>query len=87
MDAGNIWALSSADTRIGAAFDLKRFYKEIAVGTGLGLRFNFGFFIFRIDSGLKVYDPAKDIANRVVLGSHPLVFDDFAFHFGINYPF
>ncbi len=87
VDAGNIWALSSADTRIGAAFDLKRFYKEIAVGTGLGLRFNFGFFIFRIDSGLKVYDPAKDIANRVVLGSHPLVFDDFAFHFGINYPF
>jgi len=87
VDAGNIWALSSADTRIGAAFDPKRFYKEIAVGTGLGFRFNFGFFIFRIDSGLKVYDPAEDIANRVVLGSHPLVFDDFAFHFGINYPF
>lgn len=86
-DAGNIWALSKSDTRPGASFDPNRFYKEIAVGTGLGIRFNFGFFIFRIDSGVKVYDPAEDIANRLVLGSKPLVFNDLTFHFGINYPF
>ncbi len=87
VDAGNIWALSSTDTRAGASFDPKRFYKEIAVGTGLGIRFNFGFFIFRIDSGIKVYDPAQDVADRLVLGSRPLLFNDLAFHFGINYPF
>lgn len=87
VDAGNIWALSTTDTRVGAAFDLNRFYKEIAVGTGFGVRFNFGFFIFRIDAGLKVYDPAERIDSRVVIGSHPIHFKDFAFHFGINYPF
>jgi len=87
IDAGNIWALSSEDTRLGAAFDPKRFYKEIAVGTGLGIRVNFGFFIFRIDSGIKVYDPAEAISNRLVLGTRPLKFSDMTFHFGINYPF
>lgn len=87
VDAGNIWAIDAEDTRPGAQFDVKRFYKEIAIGTGLGIRFNFGFFIFRIDAGIKAYDPSLPLANRWVLGTQPLTFNDVVFHFGINYPF
>lgn len=87
VDAGNIWAIDSEDTRPGAQFDVRRFYKEIAIGTGIGIRFNFGFFIFRIDSGIKAYDPSLPLADRWVLGTKPLTFNDFVFHFGINYPF
>ncbi|HUX52950.1 MAG TPA: BamA/TamA family outer membrane protein [Williamwhitmania sp.] len=87
IDAGNIWAIDAEDTRPGAQFDIKRFYKEIAIGTGLGIRFNFGFFIFRIDAGIKAYDPSLPLANRWVLGTQPLTFNDVVFHFGINYPF
>jgi len=86
-DAGNIWAIDAEDTRAGAQFDVRRFYKEIAIGTGLGMRFNFGFFIFRIDAGIKAYDPSLSLANRWVLGTKPITFNDMTFHFGINYPF
>ena len=66
IDAGNIWRLE--DTQLnnlatavtlspGADFELSRFYKEIAVGVGLGLRLDFSFLVFRFDIGHKVRDP------------------------------
>lgn len=59
VDAGNVWSISADDNREGADFKIDRFYKEIAVGTGVGLRFDFSFLIFRFDVGVKVYDPAR----------------------------
>jgi len=44
LDAGNIWALKEEESRPGAEFKWNRFYREIAVGTGLGVRFDFSFF-------------------------------------------
>lgn len=90
VDAGNIWSINADDRRTGGDFDFKRFYKEIAVGTGLGLRLDFDFFIFRTDFGLKLHDPS------VAEGSRWLVKDDskfmfrksnWAFCLGIGYPF
>jgi outer membrane protein assembly factor BamA len=57
-DAGNIWAISEEDDRQGAVFKWNSFYKQIAVGTGFGLRMNFSFFIFRFDLGIKARDPS-----------------------------
>jgi hypothetical protein len=64
MDAGNIWAIDYNDKREGAQFRFDSFYKDIAIGTGLGFRFDFSFFIFRLDMGLKLRDPAEPENKR-----------------------
>ncbi|MBK9390888.1 MAG: BamA/TamA family outer membrane protein [Bacteroidetes bacterium] len=57
LDAGNIWNYREDPDRPGSQFQLKNFYKDIAVGTGAGLRFDFSFFLGRIDFGMKLRDP------------------------------
>ncbi len=57
IDAGNIWIREKDPQRPLAEFDINRFYKEIAIGSGLGARYNFGFFIIRFDVGVKIHDP------------------------------
>jgi len=87
MDAGNIWAIRKDDTRPGALFQWNRFYKEIALDSGLGFRFDFSFFLVRLDFGLKMRDPSQAAGNRWILGTRKLTSDDYAFNIGIGYPF
>jgi outer membrane protein assembly factor BamA len=90
FDAGNIWSINKDDKRDGGDFSFKRFYKEIAFGTGLGLRLDFDFFIFRTDFGLKLYDPALPEDKRwVVQNDKKFIFNssNWAFNIGIGYPF
>ncbi|UCH15395.1 MAG: BamA/TamA family outer membrane protein, partial [Bacteroidales bacterium] len=58
LDMGNIWAINPKDERPGSLFDFKDFYEDIAIGTGFGARFDFSFFIIRLDFGFKLRDPA-----------------------------
>ncbi len=67
VDAGNIWTIRPDNSRPGAQFRFDSFYKEIAVGAGLGLRFDLSFFIFRIDASGKVIDPARPPGKRFIL--------------------
>lgn len=72
LDAGNVWNFKNrgeppAEELGNANFRLSEFYKEIAVGTGFGLRFDFAFLILRFDVGIKVIDPARDENERFVL--------------------
>ena len=90
FDAGNIWSINKDDKRDGGDFSFKRFYKEIAFGTGLGLRLDFDFFIFRTDFGLKLYDPALPEDKRWKFqNDEKFVFksSNWAFNIGIGYPF
>ncbi len=100
VDAGNIWAISSADERPGALFQFDKFYKQIALSTGAGIRLNLGFFVFRFDTGIKVFDPSVKITASddpgvpsTITSSQWIPFDrkysrnDFVFHLGIGYPF
>ena len=73
VDAGNVWRLNEFSaaqggevTRIstGGEFKIDRFYKEIAVGAGLGLRLDFSFLVFRLDVGHKVRDPRFNEGSR-----------------------
>ncbi len=64
VDAGNIWNIREDPQRPGANFELNRFWREIAVGTGVGVRFNFDFFIIRVDAGLQTRDPSLDPGER-----------------------
>jgi outer membrane protein assembly factor BamA len=59
VDAGNIWLANKDNSRPNAEFDKNRFYKEFALGTGVGLRFDFDFFIVRMDVGIPLRDPLK----------------------------
>ena len=82
-DAGNIWDFRRDPMRDGANFSLNRFYREIALSGGAGLRFDFDFVIGRIDVGLKGRDPR----TGWIWGKRPVEWGDFAFNFGIGYPF
>jgi outer membrane protein assembly factor BamA len=86
IDAGNIWSIDNNDTRKGALFTLKEFPSEIAVGTGVGARFDFSFFIFRFDYGFKLRDPAEKPGNRWAFGKH-ITSNFFNPTIGIGYPF
>ncbi len=88
MDAGNIWVLNREDTRKGAMFKFSKFYKEFAVGTGFGFRFDFKFFILRLDTGIKVVDPERPEGKRFVFmkkGYNSI--NDMTLNIGIGYPF
>ncbi len=88
LDAGNIWAINGKDLREGAVFKPDKFYKDIAIGTGFGTRFDFSFFVFRLDLGMKLRNPANDPGNRWIPWDRKLKFsDDFVINIGIGYPF
>lgn len=84
-DVGNIWLLSDIPTYTGGKFDPSTFVSELAIDAGIGFRFDFDFFLFRVDAALPLRDPAKPEADRwVVTKSH---IGDVLWNFGIGYPF
>lgn len=101
LDAGNIWLMKNyglseesdeTDLQERARFNWNSFYKEIALGTGIGFRFDFNFFLIRTDFGLKLRDPSRlwktDPENPGEFLS-PWIFREqsWTFQFGIGYPF
>ena len=87
IDAGNIWAINEKDNRPGAQFKYNSFYKQLALGTGTGLRFDMSYFILRLDLGMKLRDPSVQNNNGWIIGSRKLTSNDFNFTFAIGYPF
>jgi len=83
IDAGNIWLRQKDPLRPNAEFAFNRFYKEFAVGTGVGVRADFSFFILRVDGAFKIYNPALDEGRRLGTGGTNF----FVLNFGIGYPF
>jgi outer membrane protein assembly factor BamA len=87
VDAGNIWNLSEDPDRPGAQFQLKSFYKDLAVGSGAGIRFDFSFFLARVDLGIKLRDPSLSAGNKWIFVNRPYRRGDFAAFISIGYPF
>ncbi len=92
IDAGNSWMLGADNSRPGADFRFDRFYKEIAFGTGIGLRMDFDFLVIRLDMATKAIDPSQPEGDRWVLDNvtfkNPLgVKGQTVLNFGIGYPF
>jgi len=100
-DVGNIWIRNKDVDRPGAEFEVKDFISELGVGTGVGARLNFDFFIVRFDLGLQTKDPAlpkgerwlfqpkdKFEAQLLELTGSPVDHKAaFNFNLGIGYPF
>jgi outer membrane protein assembly factor BamA len=83
-DAGNIWNVLDNITDKRATFDGVQDLKEIALGTGFGLRYDLSFFVVRFDLGFKTFNPANEMGKRWF---YDYDFAHSVFNFGINYPF
>ena len=85
IDAGNVWGLKDDGYRSGARFKLKNIAKEMALGTGVGVRYDLEFLILRLDWGVGLhmpYDTGKSgyYNIRRFKDSHSL-------HLAVGYPF
>lgn len=90
VDAGNVWKFEENAGRPGSAFRFDRFYQQIAIGTGVGLRVDFSFLILRLDLGFKVYDPGQSKGSRWTVDRWNIGGGNNyspTFNIGIGYPF
>jgi len=82
IDAGNIWILSKDESRPNAEIKADKFWKDIAIGVGLGLRLDFNFFLIRFDLAAKLKDPGSYTPEKFNLDlKNPTL------NLGIGYPF
>jgi len=84
MDAGNIWNVLDDVTDTKATFNNIKSLEDIAMGAGIGLRYDFSFFILRFDTGFKTYEPTFGDQNRWLNNFN---FSNAVYNIGINYPF
>ena len=87
VDAGNIWTIRDYSGQPNGQFSLDKFYNQIAVAYGIGIRFNFDYFILRFDMGMKAINPAYDSGKEHWPIVYPRLSRDFAFHFAVGLPF
>jgi outer membrane protein assembly factor BamA len=88
VDAGNIWTLRSYKDQAGGQFSLKNLPSQMAASYGVGLRFNFDYFIVRFDLGMKAVNPAyEEEGEEHYPLLHPRFSRDYAFHFAVGLPF
>ena len=85
FDAGNIWLLKNDPNRPEAEFKASTFFKQLATGTGLGLRYDMDFIVLRFDVGVPLhvpYDTGKSGYYNI-----PTFWNTLGYHFAIGYPF
>ncbi len=88
IDAGNIWTIKNYENQPNGQFKLNSFYKEFALGAGIGLRVDLSFLIIRFDWGRKIYDPASIDTNPwVFFQDLDHIKKNNALYFAIGYPF
>lgn len=83
-DIGNIWNVFDNITDKAYTFNGWESFRDLALGSGIGLRYDFNFFVFRFDLGYKTYDPGREVDDRWFKGVN---FSKTVLNFGINYPF
>ena len=86
IDVGNIWNIRDYEGQEEGTFRFNRFYKQLAVAYGLGLRFDLDYLIIRFDGGMKAVNPMKTGKDKYPF-LRPKFSRDFAFHFAVGYPF
>jgi outer membrane protein assembly factor BamA len=83
-DAGNIWLLRENKTLPNGEFNFGKFYNQLALDAGFGIRLDFDYFLIRFDAAIPLVDPAtsfnSDISKNISLSKGIL-------NFGIGYPF
>jgi outer membrane protein assembly factor BamA len=85
-DIGNIWSIRNYDFQPQGQFHFSNFYQQLAWSYGLGLRLNLNYFVFRIDVGHKLYNPAYSGDNRWITPLSKMA-KNVVPYFSIGYPF
>ncbi len=84
LDAGNIWLLRNDPLRPGGQLKGSTFLRDIALGTGVGLRVDLGMMVLRGDLGYGLHTPYRDGTDHYFNVAFKKAF---AFHLAIGYPF
>ena len=85
LDAGNVWLIREDENRPGGQLKWGRFWKDLALGTGIGLRYDLSFLVIRLDWGIGLhvpYDTGKKGYYNI-----PKFRDGTGIHLAIGYPF
>lgn len=92
LDAGNVWLLNSDIDRPGGSFNMENLGKDIAIGTGVGLRLDFTYFVLRFDWAFPLKLPGSDDSNGWVIddidfSSKPWRQNNLTLNIAVGYPF
>lgn len=102
VDFGNVWRKEETPENPGGEFKFNKFLGQLAVGTGIGLRFDLNYFVFRLDAGIKVKDPQftgsdqyvikylfnkSEFRDRYKVTNYPDIYRFVQYNFGIGMPF
>ena len=85
FDSGNVWLLKNDPDRPGGLLRGKTFFKDLATGTGVGLRVDIGMLVVRGDLGIGIHAPYY--TGKSGYYNIPKFKDGLAFHLAIGYPF
>ena len=85
IDCGNIWTIKEYENQPGGVFKLNKFYEQLALSYGLGLRMDFTYFLVRFDVGMKAHNPASGQEHWPLFS--PSFKRDAELHFSVGYPF
>lgn len=85
LDSGNIWLIREDENRPGGQFELKDFFKDLALGTGVGIRYDLTFIVLRLDLGIGIHVPYE--TGKKGYYNIPKFKDGLGLHFAIGYPF
>ena len=91
VDAGNIWLYNENPDKPGAKFS-SSFLKEMAVGTGVGLRFDVIYLVVRVDVAFPLRKPwlpegERWVVNQIEFNDTDWRKENIIFNLGIGYPF
>ncbi len=85
IDLGNIWDITDSDlVSDQGKFTSLSSLKNIAIGSGFGIRYDFNFLVFRFDTGFKTYEPYLTESDKWLRHYN---FSNAVYNIGINYPF
>lgn len=85
LDAGNVWTMHYDDGRPESYFKMKNLFREMALGTGVGLRYDIGYFMLRVDWGIGLHVPYE--TGKTGFYNISKFKDAQAFHLAIGLPF
>ena len=85
LDAGNVWLLRKDEARPGAEFTFKKFFDSLALGTGIGIRYDLSFLVLRLDWGVALHVPYE--TGKSSYYNIPQFKKAMGIHFAIGYPF
>ncbi len=102
VDMGNVWRLKPDMLNPNGELQINRFFNQVAVGSGFGLRFDMDYFVLRLDAGVKIKDPqfegseqwvakhwfrSKDFKTDYFLHHRPDRYNFIQYNFGVGLPF